>query len=202
VRPAYLFLRSRRAGHTAVALAAVAALGWLAADWPLGATRASASALFRVLFHVSLAAAMVIGVSTHAPFGEMERTASRSLPALRFGHLAILLVWSLATLDLLTLGRDQPHAWLMPCRNLAGFTGMALLAARILGSRLSWVVPFGYAVIVRLTGAEGPAELAVWVWPLQPPADGAALASALGLLGAGLAAGVRFGPRDTRAGVE
>ena len=202
MRLAYLFLRSRRAGYAAVALAAVAALGWLAAEWPLSASQASGSRLVRVLFYMPLVAAMVIGASTHTPFGELEHTASRSLPALRFGHLAMLLIWSLATLEVLTLGREQPYAWLLLARNLAGFTGMALLTARITGSHLSWVVPLGYAVLALLTGAEGPAEFTTWVWPLQPPTDGLALAGALVLLGAGLATAVLFGPRDAQGEVE
>src|SRR5438309_1165685 len=40
-------------------------------------------------------------------------------------------------------------AWTLT-RNLAGFTGLALLTARVLGSGLCWVLPLGYAVLALL----------------------------------------------------
>ena len=183
-----------------LALAVVAMLGWLVAEWRLRGPSASASDLIRVLFYGPL-------VRRHGHWRGHGRSfrrnrASRSLPALRFGHVAMLLTWNLLTLELLTLGKEQPGAWLMLARNLSGFAGLALLSTRITGSRLSWVVPLAYAVLALLTGAVGSDGFATWAWPLQPPTDGLALTIALVLLGAGLSVLVLFGARNRQGEVE
>jgi hypothetical protein len=164
----------------------------VAAEWLLPAR----SALVPVLFYTPLAAAMVIGVSTSGPFGELERTASRSLPALRLGHLCGLLILGLAALEPLAIGREQAGVELTLARNLGGFTGMALLTTRVTGSRLSWTAPFAYAVLALLIGAAGPNKSAVWVWPLQPATDDLSMTIAFGLLAAGLAIAALFGARE------
>jgi hypothetical protein len=149
--------------------------------------------------YLPLLAAMIISAGTHAPFGEVEHTASRSLPALRLVHVALLFLVSLTTFEILTLGRTLPDAWLLPARNLAGFTGIALLTARISGAHLSWIVPLIFAVAVLLIGAPGSADSAAWAWPVQPPTDAVALASAATLLAAGLTTAVLGGPREARS---
>ncbi len=198
MRAVHYFLRSRRAGSTTAALAVVAALGWFVVDGPLGSPQNVETRLVWASLYLPLLAAMIISAGTHAPFGEIEHTASTSLAALRLVHVALLFLWSLATLEFLTLGRTLPDAWLLPARNLAGFTGIALLTARVSGAHLSWIVPMIFTVAVMLIGAPGSADSAPWAWPVQPPTDAFALASAATLLAAGLTTAVLVGPREAR----
>lgn len=130
MRAVQYFLRSRRAGSATAALATLAALGWFVVDGPLGNPQNVETRLVWASLFLPLLAAMIISAGTHAPFGEIEHTASTSLAALRLVHVALLFLLSLATLEFLTLGRTLPDAWLLPARNLAGFTGIALLTAR------------------------------------------------------------------------
>jgi hypothetical protein len=98
VRLAHLFLRSRRAGWAALYLIGIAALiaglRFLdAAVWASERNQFHAELVVAMqMAFVPLAAALVIGVGAHGPFGELERTVSRSLPVLRSSHLAALLL--------------------------------------------------------------------------------------------------------------
>jgi hypothetical protein len=102
--------------------------------------------LTMALVCIPLGPALIIGVGAHSPFGEIERIASRAVGTLRFGHLIAL--FFLGTLVLIagscgvTVGID----WEL-IRNLAGYLGLTLLAAWLIGTGLSWVVPLGYAAL-------------------------------------------------------
>jgi hypothetical protein len=195
---ALLYLRSRRAGWSAFYLALVSALtaalhfGVQLSDKDHLATD-DGSPISMVLVFVPLAAALVIGVGAYGPFGEVERTASRPLSPLRLGHLAGLLLWAAATLFLLALTWDGGAQVFM--RNLAGFTGLALISTPLTGARLSWVPPFGYGVLAYWVGM-ATAEPKLWAWPMRPEDDGWSLAIAIGLLLIGLAAAALVGSRD------
>ncbi len=85
--------------------------------------------LVPVLLFVPLAAACVIGVSTRSPFGDLEQTSARSLLALRFPHLAGLLVWGALALFLAATAWRLPQAELILARTLLGLVILAFLAA-------------------------------------------------------------------------
>ena len=190
-RLALLFLRSRSTGPALVELAAVAGLGALVFVWAYD--RSTAAFLTAT---VPLAPAVVLGAATHSPVGEAERTASRSLPALRLGHLVVLLAG--AVLALVTIGgagRDDEAIPIL-LRNGAGFAGLALLGARLVGAGLSWALP----LIALLTLSAG------WLvgrtddlrpWAFQDVAAGHASAATLVALLAGLALVTAFGARPT-----
>jgi hypothetical protein len=190
-----LYLRSRLAGRTVAVLVTIAALTWLWLWW------ASASAITLTLLPLAmpLAAAAVIGAGTGSPFGESETTASRSLGPLRLGHATGLLLIGALTLVLAGLHWSVPDSVWTLIRNLAGFTGLALLTARVLGGGLSWVTPLGYAVLSLLAVQSGPASH--WAWPVYAGADreAAVIAAALLLLGLGVSthAGARDSPTET-----
>ena len=127
-RLATLFLRSRQTGPISIALAAVA----IAAG--LGLAASNNDDLNRFLRMVApLAVAVVIGAGAGSPFGEAERTASRPLPPVRFGHLVLLLATGAALLALADVAPADGGLGVL-LRNGAGFVGLSLIGARLLGS--------------------------------------------------------------------
>jgi len=176
MRLAYLFLRSRQAGRAFVLLAVVAAATWL---WRRVAAGDALSAMLLIITP-SLVAAAIIGAGTSSPLADLEATASRVLPPLRLGHLGGLL--GLMALGLLAVGGGLDGALV---RDLAGFTGLALLTARFAGSAASWTVPFGYGALAILVGAGQR-----WAWPSAEATDREAvlIAGALLILGVGVIA--------------
>ncbi len=144
---------------------------------------------------IEAAAAAVIGVTTRSPFGESERATGRWLPLLR---LAVPVVLAGAAVGALAAGSASAHlayglAGLV--RDVAGFTGIALLAAAVLGGGLSWIGPIAYL------GITGPALAGhwttPWIWPARPPHDrGAAICAAL-VFAAGVTVITLRGARDS-----
>ena len=185
-----LFLRSRMTGPSLLVLTAVAAAAGLALD---ASTNTDLTLLLRLT--APLAAAVVVGVAVRSLFGEAERTASRPLPPLRLVHLALLLAGGGGGLALANVLPDG-GALGMLLRNGAGFVGLALLGARILGTAASWLLPLVYGGGVFVAYLAQPERDPWWRWPLQPADDGSALAIALALLAGGLANVVIAGARD------
>lgn len=187
----WLFLRTRLAGRAAFGVLAVAggALAWddlVSADQEL---LLAAATLF------PLAAATLVGVTTHSPFGELERTASRPLGGFRFGQLAGL---SLVAVTFLTLASwGWPGAgedWIL-ARNLGGFVGMALLSAAVAGARFAWVGPLAFGMATFFVNINSD-DASRWAWNTQPSDDWLSLVIALALLVAGLVAVSWHGARD------
>jgi len=194
MRLAYLYLCSRQAGRTVAVLAAVAVAAWLWLRWD----SASEITVTIVPIVVPLAAAMMVGASAGAPFGEGEATGGRPLWPLRGGHLLGLVAIAAAALALAVLRWGVPDgAWTL-VRNLAGFTGLALLTARVLGAGLSWVVPLGYAILSFLAPRPGERS-SPWAWPALAATDHMAALIALALLLAGLALVALSGARDAQS---
>ena len=195
LRLARLYLRTRLVGRVIASLAGIAALTW----WSLDRSRDSMLTCL-LLAMMPVAAATTIGISTRSPFGEAERTVSRSLPVLRFGHLAGMLAVAAVALiaaNQAETGAATGHAfaWVL-VRNGAGYAGLALLGARLLGAGLSWVPPVAYGVAGYVAGIAREHKSAWWLWPVQEDTDGSAWSVALVLLVIGLAAAVLWGARD------
>ncbi len=200
-----LYLRSRRAGFAAVSLIAVAVFGWIGADWMLQLPQfggASGYALIPAILLMPILSGCAIALTTPSPFGETERAVSRSLPALRLLHLGGLLLWAALTLAVVARHWAHPASELMLARNLAGFTGLALLGAWLLGGRLSWVIPIAYGGVVTLTGRDAPNQFAWWAWSIRPGDDALAAFLAMAALVVGLAAVSLMGPRERVGDVE
>lgn len=172
MRVVYLYLRSRRAGLALTLLAVVAMTTWV---W----RRVAAGDALGITFLITippLVAACVIGATTSSPVADLEATASRALPPLRLGHLSALL--GLAALGLAVAGGALDGALV---RDLAGFTGLALLTARLAGSAAAWIVPLGYGALAVLVGP-GPR----WAWPVQAATNREAVVITAVLLALGL----------------
>lgn len=188
-----LHLRARQTGRGVVALAAIAAALRASQPWTGG------SGLFPqvVLLLLTAAAASAVATGTHNPFGEVEHTASSPLPVLRGAHLLTLTGVALAGTAVAALTATYGVGGVALLRNLAGFTGIALLTAGILGAQLAWTVPLGY---VLYCGGEIDLHLSsLWSWPIRPGADRAAAVVAVALLTAGAALVCLAGARDRRS---
>jgi hypothetical protein len=178
-----LFLASRRAYAAVVFVVGAVVAARIAGHWT---GRASPGDVILPLATALMAAAVIAG-STGRPFGELELVAARPLAPLRLVHLGLLLSVALAACARVPIATTD--------RDLVGMTGLGLLTAAVVGARLSWTVPLGYAVVC--VGAAALARPTLLVWPLLPAGDRAATAVALGLLGLGLAvACTRSAPED------
>jgi hypothetical protein len=193
VRLVRLYLVSRRVLTCLLVLAACAvalraALHWLPRTGVLSR---------QIPLIIEAGAAAAIGVTTRGPFGEPERATGSWLPLLRFG---VSLALAGAALGLLAAGSASAHlagGTVGLLRDLGGLAGIALLAAAVVGSGLSWTGPIGYlgVTLPALTGQ----WVTPWVWPARPPHDrGAAICAAL-VFAAGLAAVTLRGARDAAA---
>ena len=133
----WLYLLSRRVPLALLLITATAAVLRAVQPWTEG-TGEAAGLLPLVL---TVTAAAVIVTSTASPFGDPER-ATYPLSRLRLTHLLAILLAAATLLGLARLHHDPLGA----IRNLAGFTGLALLTARLVGALLSWITPLAYVI--------------------------------------------------------
>ena len=186
-----LFLRSRRAGSALAGLVAIAAVAWWCFE-----LRRSPAMIGPLTAVVPLGVATVVGVSAGSPFGETERTASRSLPVLRLGQLGGLLACGAMALGSTeAVGPAEVSVWSI-VRNGAGFAGLALLWGRYLGAGTSWLPPTAYGLAVHAAAEASAVRAAWWLWPLRDGADRVAWTAALGQVIVGLGGAARHGARD------
>lgn len=186
MRLLYLYLRSRLADWAIALLVVSGVIEWL---W-LRRFPPSGFLLTMSLVFIPLAPALIIGVGARSPFGDIERTASRAVGTLRFGHLiALFFLGSLALFvgsTGVTVGMDRELI-----RNLAGYLGLTLLAAWLIGTGLSWAVPLGYAALALVIFPGN--RLA---WAVRFPIDSWSMTVAVTLLALGLLAVTLQGARD------
>ncbi len=170
LRLARLYLASRRALTCLLVLAACAAALRTALHWlPRGGTFSR-----QIPLTLEAGAAAVIGVTTRSPFGEPERATGRWLPFLR---LAASVALASAAVGALAAGSVSAHlagGAVGMLRDVAGFTGIALLTAALLGGALAWVGPIAYLTVSLPALSAG--WTTPWIWPARPPHDrGAAI---------------------------
>lgn len=146
MRLAYLYLRSRQAERALAFLIVLGAAGllWrrLSDGDPLNNDL--------MITGLPLAAAVIIGAGISSPFRDVEDSASHWLPALRLPHLIGLLVLAASALALTTAAWHVPDIQWSLVRNVALFTGLGLLGARLVGGGLGWLLPVGYAFLAFL----------------------------------------------------
>ena len=186
-RLVWLHLRSRHAPLATALIIAIAAVLRLMQPWAVG------PGPFAGTLPLALAtgAAAIIAASTQSPFADPEH-ATWPAPRLRLIQVAAFVLAAAGLLALARLGHD-PFAAI---RNLAGFTGMALITATLISAPLSWITPLAY---VLYCGAMIDAQaVSLWSWPALPSANHTATVIALVLLGTGITAITRFGARDSQ----
>ena len=115
------------------------------------------------------AAAVVIAVTTHGPFGEAERATGRWLPYLRLGSALALTGVAIGLLQLGVTGASLNGGVLVLASNVIGITGIGLLTSLVTGGLLAWILQLGYLAFAEYAlhrGLAQPVDLA------GPPADG------------------------------
>jgi hypothetical protein len=197
-RLAWLHLRSRRLPSAVLALAACAVALWVALAyhwWP--GTGPAATELPMI---IEGAAAAVIAVTTHNPFGEPERATGRWLPFLR---LSMALGLCGAAIGLLAAGAAaayDPQAGvylasgiLGVAENVLGFAGIGLIFSLVTGGLIAWTGPLGCMAICQFALIAHYSEPLTWA--ARPPTDRGGWIAAIVVCAAGLAAFTIRGPR-------
>jgi hypothetical protein len=187
-----LYLASRRVLTCLVILVACAVVLRVALQWlPRTGTLSR-----QIPLTIEAAAAAAIGVTARSPFGDTERAAGRWLPFLR---LAAIVVTTGAAVGLLAasaaLSGHQAGGTLDLLRDVGGFTGLALLAAVLLGGGLAWTGPLAYLGLT-VSAIEG-GWTTPWAWPARPPHDHGAAICAAAVFAAGVAVLTLRGTRDS-----
>jgi len=124
------------------------------------------------------------GPPRSSPSPRTARSASRSAPPAAFGALA-----AGAT------GGNLAGGSLALLRNVAGMTGVGLLAAVMFGGMLAWAGPMAYLVVTEVALQGNPTT--PWVWPARPPHDLGAALCAAGVFAAGAVLITLRGPRES-----
>ncbi|MER5768497.1 hypothetical protein [Streptomyces sp. NPDC001985] len=182
-----LYVRSRGLPGVVGVLAATAAfVAWWGSGGP--------EPVLPLVALAPLVAAAAIGTSFHTPGGELDRTAVAPWWPRRLSHLVALtalasLALALVAPETIRPGPDPGTPVVLGAeamaRNTVGAAGLAALGVRVVGARLSWVVPLGYLGVVFLgVGDVG----AVWGWAARAEGDltAALTAAALFTTGASL----------------
>jgi len=119
---------------------------------------------------IEAAAAAIVGVATHSPFGESERAAGTSLPYLRLGVALGLTATSFASLLAGAAGADLFGGTTALLRNVFGIAGVGLISATIIGGSLSWIGPLAYLAVTEEALSAG--WRTPWMWPAKRPRRG------------------------------
>ncbi len=186
-----LYLRSRLAFPALAGLLLIAGLCWV-----VGNRWGSQPDLYLIAtVTVPLAAAVVICVTTVSPFGEVEQALGRSLIGIRLSHLVGLLTVAAASLAVAATAWSGVDVEWRFVRNVLGLAGLGLLSASVLGGRLSWAPPIGFATLALFQNGVTTGGAPGWAWVVQPMSRETASMLALALLLVGLALVAGFGAR-------
>jgi len=188
-----LHVASRRLPIALALLAGCAAILRIALDshW---ITQTGAGAV-QIPLALETAAAAIIATTLHSPIGEGERASGKWLPYLRLASTISLTSVAAGVLAVAAAGVHLPGGNEAIVRNLAGLTGIGLLAANAFGGQLAWTGPTAYGVIAQY--ALTAAWTTPWIWPARPADDlGAALYAAL-TFSAGILVATTRGARET-----
>jgi hypothetical protein len=184
-----LYARSRRLPAALATSAAAVTVTWAA--WSAATDRREISQSLTIL---TVALALAPAIPTLSGDDDaLESTAALRWPPRRALHLLACFALVAAAL---TVTRAT-GAWFGPTwpvlRACAGLTGLIGLGASLLGTRLAWPLPIGWAALQVVFGA--PTGNAALYWLIQPPASHAAALTAGALFLAGVTAyALRPGP--------
>jgi hypothetical protein len=195
VRLVWLHWRSRRVPAAVLALAVCS--GVLCAALRLQWTFNSGHFAQELPMIVEGGAAAVLVVTTHSPFGEPERTASRWLPSLRLGTALAMTGVAIGILQLGVTGVSLDGGVLVLARNVLGVTGIGLLSSLVTGGLLAWILPMGYIAFAEYALLQS--WTSPWTWPVRPPDDRGAWLCACLVFVIGLAAVTIRGARTRLA---
>jgi hypothetical protein len=186
-RLVWLHLRSRHAPLALALIIAIAGVLRLMQPWAVGPGPFAGT----LPLALAVGAAGIIATSAQSPFADPEH-ATWPAPRLRLIQVAAFVLAAAGLLGLARLGHDP----LAAIRNLAGFTGLALITATVISAPLAWITPLAY--VFYCGGMIDSQAVSLWSWPALPSSNHTATLIALLLLGAGTIAITRFGTRDSQ----
>jgi hypothetical protein len=189
IRLTWLHLRTRRVPAGILALAGLGLLLRAALHWHW----ASNSDPQQFPMTIEAGAAAVIAVTTHGPFGEVERATGRWLSAMRLLAAVAICGLAILALQLGVIGESLNEGILVLARNVIGFAGLGLASSLVTGGLLAWVLPLGYMAFCQYALDE--TWSAPWTWPARPPADRGGWIAAVTVLAVALLAYTLRGPR-------
>ena len=194
LRLAWLHAVSRRVPAALGLLAALGVLLWVALHYHWNIAGGPAARMF-IPLTIEAAAAAVVAVGMYGPFGEPERATGRWLPWLRLTAAVALTAAAFGALAAGATGGNLPGGSVALLRNIAGITGLGLLAAVVLGGMLAWAGPLAYLLVTEVALSGNPAT--PWVWPARPPHDLGGALCAAGVFAAGILLVTVHGPRES-----
>ena len=195
LRLAWLHAVSRRVPAALGLLAALGVLLWVALHYHWNIAGGPAARMF-IPLTIEAAAAAVVAVGMYGPFGELEHATGRWLPWLRLTAAVALTAAAFGALAAGATGGNLPGGSVALLRNIAGITGLGLLAAVVLGGMLAWAGPLAYLLVTEVALAGSPTT--PWVWPARPPHDLGGALCAAGVFAAGAVLIAVRGPRESR----
>lgn len=195
VRLTWLHLRSRRVPAAVLALAVCGGVLRAALEWGWLFRTGHFAQEFPMIIEGGASAVLVI--TTHSPFGEPERTASRWLPYLRLGTALAMTGVAIGVIQFAVTGASLDGGVLVLARNIIGVTGIGLLSALVTGGLLAWILPMGYIAFAEYALLQS--WTSPWTWPVRPPADRGAWICACAVFAVGLAAFTIRGARTRLA---
>lgn len=182
----WLFVKARRTATAVLVLLGLALVERILGSASLRLSENSSLSIPWVVI-VPLVAGTVIGLSTRSTAAHWELFSARHQAAYRIAHTVTLcLVGAVST----AWGSNPligPLTTQGALRNLAGFTGLALIAAVAIGGNLAWTLPLAVG-LASLTAGTSQGSPRGWAWPIQPDSNTAATLVALILLAVGMAA--------------
>ncbi|WP_430781123.1 hypothetical protein [Actinoplanes sp. G11-F43] len=178
-----LFVRSREIPAGVLwAVAAMTAVAWFGTgDSPHAVTTAALALALGVA---------VVGHSLGGPDSTLDRTAAIRWVPRRALHLATIFV---VAASVVTAVSPAPAGVIL--RDAAGFTGLAALAATLLGRRLAWTLPVVTGCVsAGIPAVPEPFALHLLTWAGQQADSRTAFAAAAVLTLAGVTGYVTHGP--------
>jgi hypothetical protein len=175
-----LYLKSRRAPSTLVAVLVCGVAVWLVATWfPDPAVGAQLPPLA-----LALGAAVATGGLVGAD-PMLERTAAVDWRIRRLLHVlvvALVVIWAFQAIQ--AIGGHQFLTISMSLRDGAGLTGLAALGVVVVGASLAWLFPVVWCAAAMMTPPSSIPAVQVITWLLQPAESTAATITAI-VLGLG-----------------
>lgn len=163
------WLRSRRGPALLFAIVAQLALTWILGETLVPSPSLAEGAITRLpaIVFLPLVVASTIYFSLEASGGAIEVAGVRRTAVMD----AALVASALATLVVGGVVIDALGGAFTgeAARNTAGYVGLGLIAAKLLGSRAGSVAPAAYVVLVASTSSRTSGLSRLWSWPADNP---------------------------------
>jgi hypothetical protein len=190
------FFGARRTGPLAVVIVILAVLAPLGSVWLLGPAQPG-NLNFPFVLAVPAILAALVGALSGTPAWMLDRGASRRLWAFRILSLAIPVVLIVCGSLIDTLGEGSEFGPIAGLRNSLGFLGLSLIAAVLLGPKLSWTVPLLWIGVPPFFFFDRSADpVGIFTFYAQPASQSNSLIFAVAVFIVGFIAVVAYAPRD------